>query len=210
MNSTTEKPKRTKGRKSATEAARLLYLYGEGDGVRILDVKELSAKSGVHEVTIRGCVKEWQNELEETLRSSSKLGPANSLSVPSETMEAHRSDVDFIRQRLDKAKSELSALPSIVADLRSLIESIHGDEDKIDTLIQLFDRYLRLSMNEKSLTKLFMDLKALWDAKSGVDSLKNIQEATAKAVSIAASKQSEPSPQQEGVVPVGGVFSKRG
>lgn len=205
MSITAERPKK-KGTKPATEAARALFLYGEGDGVRILSIKELVAKTGLNRQTIQNHLPKWQAEADEMLRATTKLGSPNSLSVPSETLDSHREDISYLRQRLDKAKAELSALPDMIQDLRRLIDSCAADSDQIETMIQLFDRYIRLSMNEKSLTKLFMDLKTMWDAKSGVDSLKNIQEATAKSASIAALKN-EPSPDQGSSNPGGaGVF----
>lgn len=193
--------------KPATEAARQLFLYGEGDGVRVLEVKDLIAKTGLSRQTIQNHLPKWQQEVGEVLQSTSKLASPNSLSLSSETLEAHKADIAFIRKQLDESKSEIERLPVIISDLEGLVQQFVDDSDKA---IVLLDRYLRTSMNKKSLTKRFVELKLLWDSKSGVDSLKNIQEATAKAVSIASAK-SEPSEQQEGVVPVsGGVFSKRG
>jgi len=207
---TLDKPKtKPKGTRVTTEYARQLFLYGEGDGVRVIDVKELIKRSGVCENTIRNRMPEWQKELEDSLRSSSKLGLATTLSVPDEVMTFHHADNEFIRTRLDKTKSELTALPSIIADLRSIISEFVSDPDKYDEALTVFNQYIRLSMNEKSLTKLFIDLKKLWDEKVGLDSLKAIQEATGKAQALASAK-TEPSPNPgEAVQVAGGVFRRR-
>lgn len=212
MNGTLSKPRKTfeKG-KAATESAKRMWLYGEGDGIRILDIQELVKKSGVCRSTIQNHMPKWKEELDTILKASSKLASPNILSLPNETLEKHKEDIDFIRGRLDKAKSELTALPSIISDLRDLVSQFISDEDKYDQAITLLDRYLRMSMNEKSLTKLFIDLKNVHDQKCGIDSLKAIQEATGKAASVAALKAENPSPQNpEGIqVVANGVFKRR-
>ena len=192
--------------KTSTAMARQFFLYGDGDGKRIVDTTELCKITGTSRPTLSKYLPAWEKEAEEMLRSTTKLGSPNILSLPQETLEKHKEDVDFIRLRLEKTKSELTQLPSIIAELKEFVWSL---DDK-DAAIQLFDRYLRLSMNEKSLTKHFVDLKRLWDEKVGLDSLKAIQEATGKAVSIAASKNTA-NEGEAGVVPVeNGVFQRRG
>lgn len=202
-----EKPKVK--RKASTEAARQMFLYGEGDGVRIVDVQELAKKTGASDQTIRMRIPEWQAELENILVGTSKLGSPNILSLPNETLEKHREDVEFFRARLDKAKTELTALPSIISELKDLVHQFASDESKFDEALALMDRTLRLWANEKSLTKLVIDLKTIHDSKCGLDSLKSIQEATAKSASIAALKATPEEVKENGVVPVGsGVFQR--
>lgn len=209
---TLDRPKVKKVRKSSTEAARQMYLYGEGDGIRVIDVMELSKLSGASDQTIRMRLPEWQAELEVLLAKSSKLASPNNLSIislPEETLEGHRDDIIFFRGRLDKCKAELTALPSIISELKEITRQFASDPDTFDQAIALLDRTLRLWANEKSLTKLVIDLKNIHDQKCGLDSLKSIQESTSKAIALAQAK--EPSPQEQGMVPVAsGVFKRRG
>lgn len=199
---------KSKGTHPGTELARQAFLY-QG----VTEIKDLAELSGKAECTIRGHMEKWVAEREETLKNANPLVPINLLSVPDEVLEAHKADLSFIRQRLDETKREITQLDSIIANLEKIVNQISsnfGDSSETDKLLRLFDKYLRLSMNKKSLDKHFMDLKSMWDSKSGVDSLKNIQESTAKAVSLANAK-SAPSEQEtvkENVVN-DGVFRKR-
>lgn len=202
--------KRKGGVKPAVEVARLLFLHGAGDGRRVLEVKELSDQTGLHPNTIRRWIPDWEKENSQIVTADSKLGSANVLSLPNEVVEKHKQQTEFILKRMEEVMQEIETLGETIAKLESLVDTIAQQADKPDTVIALFDRYLRLCMNRKSLIKLFTDLKRLWDEKVGLDSLKNIQEATAKAVSIASAKSETPS-DETGVVPAsGGVFSKRG
>ena len=211
MLGTKDRPTKRNAENVSTAAAKQMFMYGCGDGVRVLEVSELVKLSGVSRTTLGKHMPKWQAEFEETLRNTTKIASPNILSLPNETLEKHKEDIDFIRGRLDKAKSELTALPSIISDLRDLVSQFISDEDKYDQAITLLDRYLRMSMNEKSLTKLFIDLKNVHDQKCGIDSLKAIQEATGKAASVAALKNENPSPEisTSTQVVANGVFRRR-
>jgi hypothetical protein len=204
------KPKKGKLKDPATEAARQLFLYGSGDGVRILEISELSKATGASIHTIRNWMPEWLLEMEDSLKSTSKLASPTSLSVPDEVLEDHKSDLAFFRANLDILKKEHDSLDMVLDQMYQFSSDVVRDEDKLDQFIAIFDRYCRMCMNRKNLMSQIVKIKELWDSKIGVDSLKNIQEATAKAVSVANAK-SEPSPTQdvkENVVN-GGVFRKR-
>lgn len=181
-----------KGTKPATEVARQLFLYGEGDGIRILDNRTLAEKSGLHPETLRKWLPKWTEEFEEKLKGTSKIGSVNALSLPDEVFEHHKADNEFIRKRLDKAKFELEQLPQIIENLSLIVTQASTDPEKIDIMMAMLDKYIRFSMNEKSLTKLFMDLKNLWDSKVGLDSLKAIQESVAKAQAKSATAEDKP------------------
>lgn len=196
--------------KPATAAARQMFIYGEGDGVRVLEVKELAEKAGVSEQTIREHLPHWQDEVEENLRKDSKLGSTTTLSLPDETLEKHKLDTEFIRKRLDEVSAEIEALTPIISNLERIVDQISQISEDGDKVIALFDRYLRLCMNRKSLIKLFTDLKRLWDEKVGLDSLKAVQEAVAKSVGVAQAKSSEPSVETNAVKVVHGVFKMKG
>lgn len=197
------KPKTRPAKKAGVELARQAFIY-QG----ITDTGELAKAGNVSKNTIWNHINAWKDEREQMLAKQSGIGLQTSLSVPSETLEKHKEDINFIRKRLDKSKSDLDNLPEIVSDLREIVKQFASDPDKLDDALHLLDKFLRISANEKAQTKLFMDLKTLWDAKSGVDSLKNIQEAAGKAVAVASAKSGD-EPVKEEIVSVGGVFGKR-
>lgn len=193
MNAVASKPRL----RSHTEAAKQMFLHGEGDGVRVVEIPELARKSGCSQSILRMRLPEWQAEYEAIIKQSSKLsavGTQNVLSLPSEVFEHHNGDLSFIRERLDKLKAELTALPSMISDLRTMISEFAADPEKIDEALTLLDKYLRTSANEKRLLGMFSDIKKLWDSKVGLDSIKSIAEAHAKAMKPT-EKAEEPSPE---------------
>lgn len=195
---------------SKTLAARQMFLYGEGDGVRITSIPELSAKSGVTQLTLRKWLPTWNEELEETLRKTTKLASPTILSLSHEILEDHKADISFFRTNLDILKAEHDSLDTALDEMLQFCRNFEGDEAKFDQFIKIFDRYCRLSMNKKGLMSQIMKIKELWDSKSGVDSLKSVQEATAKAISVASAKSA---PDEDGSdaprVVSGDVFRKR-
>lgn len=194
MNTTIERPARAKGTKAATEAARMMFLYGEGDGVRILDVQELAKRSGVHHMTIRTRMPEWQKELEEKLKSTSKLGSVGELSVAPEIYEKNSKDVSFIRARMDEIMTEVEDLGPITLKLEDLVGQFTGEGKEFDKALVLLDKYLRFCMNRKSLMKLFTELKTSWNHEVGLDAIKAIQISHAKALKPT-EKPEDPSPE---------------
>lgn len=211
MLGTKDRPTKRNAENVSTAAAKQMFMYGCGDGVRVLEISELVKLSGVSRTTLGKHMPKWQAEFEETLRNTTKLASPNILSLPNETLEKHKVQTEFILARMEEVMAEIEGLGPIISNLERIVDQIAQISEDSDKVISLFDRYLRLCMNRKSLIKLFTDLKRLWDEKVGLDSLKAIQEATGKAASVAALKAGDPSPQNpEGIqVVANGVFRRR-
>lgn len=187
-----EKPDpKLKGTMPEIAAARISFLFGNGGGVPVQNTKELARLHNLSEKTIRKYVPTWLKESEEkaakvnneVLGLSLSNGP---LSVPPETLVASNKDTDFLRKRLDDLKNEIENIDKTVNWLEKILNSFDNDEKEF--LSTAFQFYLRTSANKQSLTKQYLAVHTRWTAVAGVDSIREIQVAGAKAVSVAQAK----------------------
>ena len=170
--------------KTGLKAARLAFLYGEGDGKPVVNVQRLCEISGCREQAVRRHVHTWLREKEDLVSKGSQTSLALHLSA--ETLQLHKSDVSALRLELDSCKNEMRNLTPIIETIGGLIE--HLTEDDRENALALFDRYLRASLNKTNVTKRFLALQSQWTKLSGVDSLMTIQETGAKALTLARAK----------------------
>ena len=170
----------------ATDIARQYFLYGKGDGERILDVGTLAEMVGLHPSTIRNHIKSWIAESEIILASSSDMGSQFLLSAV--TLKAHEQDIAFIRTRMDEVKTEIDTLDDIVDRLESIVDRVLDVASKCEDLkdfdpnniVNLVDSYLKTSLRKKNLMSTLLELKRVWDAKAGLDSHLDIAVTSAK------------------------------
>lgn len=94
--------------KLSSEIARELFLYGPAGGKRVTSVKALSTASGASERAIYEHLPSWRRESEELAASGKESGFVLSLSTSA--LEAHKSDVDFLRREVDRLKLHLRLL----------------------------------------------------------------------------------------------------
>lgn len=200
---TVERPKsvRRPAKKPGVEIARQAFIY-QG----VTDTAELAQAGGISKNTVWNHIETWKEEREQMLAKQSGLGVAIELSVDPKNYDINTKDVEFIRKRMDELQIEVESHGPIIDKLEQLLESVNEFQDKPDIALGLFDKYLRLCMNKKSLIKHFLDLKTVWNKEVGIDAMRSVAEATSKAVSIASAKQ-DPSPQPGTTEPKGkGVF----
>lgn len=94
--------------KLSTEIAREAFLYGPAGGKRITSVKALVEHSGASERAIHAHMPKWKRESEQLAVNGSESGFVLSLSTSA--LEAHKSDVEFLRLELDRLKAHLRTL----------------------------------------------------------------------------------------------------
>lgn len=94
--------------KHTTERARLLYLYGGDDGVRITCVRELESASNASQRTIREHLPTWR--LQAQNMAENRLNSHSSLSLRPETLTNHANNVEFLSLELEKLKAKLRLL----------------------------------------------------------------------------------------------------
>ena len=165
-----------RGNKSEVELARQACLYGEGDGKPVMNVKRLAEIAGVHESTIWRHMPKWQKEREEILAkaNNSSLG----IHLSAKELESHKSDMELLRKEINQVKWELDEFDDNIEKLEGLVErmtdTVSADPLMVGQLLQMFDKYLRFSLNKQNLRKQFLALQKQWTGLSGIEGLMDV------------------------------------
>ena len=197
--------------KHETEIARQLFLYGAGDGKRILSVNGLIKATGLSVDTINRHMPKWKKESEEMLSGSSDCGLA--LRLSKETLNDHNLDMIHLRSDINSIKFEMENLDNMIEKLQNICENFSLNSENGDDAIKLFDRYLRASLNKMSLRGQFLAAEKRWVELSGIVALTDIQITKEKALATGRAKLKLKAEESEAgmkpVVPVThGVFSR--
>lgn len=172
--------------KSQVVAARQLFLYGNGDGKRIIGAGALAEASGVHIETIRRWMPRWQKEYEEMLSHTSEGGLAIRLSA--DDMRNHSKDMDFLRNDLNSIKWEMDNLDETIAQLEGICNNFALNSENGERALAIFDSYLRASLNKSNLRRQFLTTQKQWAEMVGVVDLKDIQVTAQKALETGRAK----------------------
>lgn len=153
--------------------ARLAYLYGVGnEGIPLRKVERLLEIAQCHGDTLRKKMSQWDQEMEEIAKTMA-TNPL-SFGLSEDVIEAHRADVEFLRNQMDSLKSEHDSLHEITANLEDLLERLTFARDfpatDAEKAFKLLDRYLATSANRKNLLSLFMATQKRWMESGGVQS----------------------------------------
>jgi DNA-binding transcriptional MerR regulator len=195
--------------RSETRYARQLFLHGDGSGGPVRNIPRLSKLSGVTDETIRKYLPEWEKESAELLASSSAVGLAITLSE--KNLEQLTKDSIFIRNQLDKLKSELENLQKMGQKLEKWLDNFR--EGDVETALKIFDSWQRTCGQESALRSQFVAMKRLWDEKIGADALRDVALTAQKEVAKGQAKmrikemEAEKLPETPRVV-TGGVFAR--
>lgn len=173
-------------KKPAVESARQLFLYGAGDGKRVLSTQALAVAVGVHEQTIRAHMGSWQKEAEELISNTSENGLALALSKA--TLEDHKKDLLHLRNDVDSIKFEMNSLDDVIETLSGICENFSLNSDNGDKALSLFDRYIKASLNKSHLRGQFLAAEKRWAAASGIEAVADISVTAAKAMSVGKAK----------------------
>lgn len=162
----------------ATETARQLFLYGAGDGKRVLNTAKLAKLSGVHVETIRRNMPGWLKEAEEMLAGSSECGLG--LKLSREVLDSNTKDLHFLRDQINQVKFELTQLETVTERLADWLDKFTGDE--LETALRIFNDWQRSCASKQALRTQFVALKKLWDEKSAIDGLRDVSLAREKEI----------------------------
>lgn len=205
-----------KGCRKTLEIARQACLYGEGDGRPVMNVKRLMELADVSEKTILKHLPSWQKEREELAANSSPQALALSLSA--KELHLHECDMKTLRKEINQVKWELDTFDDNVEKLEALVERLTdvaaGDPLAVGQVLQMFDKYLRFSLNKQNLRKQFLALQKQWTGLSGVEGLMDValvreREMEKGRVKIALKKEGvEAEPRNVGPT-TGAVFVRR-
>jgi hypothetical protein len=199
------------GLKSEVVAARQLYLYGAGDGKRVISVQALVKATGLHEQTIGKHMPGWQKEAEEILMNSNETGLGLSLSA--KELSLHKSDMCHLRQQIQQVKWELDTIESITSKLEGWMDKFNGEDGEQDKALRILEAWQRNCGQKSSLRGQFLSLQKQWTSLSGVVDLKDIQVTKEKAIAVGKAKLDIKKLENESGVrdvgnPLSGVFKR--
>lgn len=211
---------RVKVKSPGVHAARQAFLYGCGDGRRVLRVEDLAEIGGVHPETVRRHLPAWQAEAEDILAKSSESGI--SLRLSKLALAKFESDRDFIRKQIDTQLAEIQDLPKLQDTLLNLVRRIAecGNPDAGEQAAALLGRFFDLVANRKAMEAHLLKLQAHWSKMAGIESLQAVAETREKTLATGRAKlalrreeaEGEPGPEGARVASPasgGGVFAKR-
>lgn len=196
--------------KSETQIARQLYLFGAGDGKRVLSVKALCAATGLSVDTIGRHMPAWRKESEELLSGASDCGLA--LHLSKENSILFESTMTALSVEIKKVMFELKTHEKITAKLEDWLDKF--DEDDKDNALRILEAWQRNCGQISNLRSQFLALQKQFAALSGVVDLKDIQVTREKTLATGRAKLDlKREENQAGVrdltAPVSGVFARR-
>jgi hypothetical protein len=172
--------------KSETQIARQLFLYGAGDGKRVIGVKALCEATGLHEQTIGKHLPKWQKEAEEILLNSKESGLGLALSA--KDLQLHEKDMSHLRNLVEANKWEMARVDEITAKLEGWMDKFSGDDGEQDKALRILELWMRTCGQKSSLQSQFLALQKQWTSLSGVVDLKDVQVTKEKALATGRAK----------------------
>ena len=202
--------------------ARLLFLYGSGDGHRVLRPDRLAEMVGCHPESIRKHLPGWEAEAEAILAKTGENGLG--LRLNAETLKKHESDKAFIREQIDSQVAEIQALPVLEKQLLSIADACAKSQSAPETaeaVLALVQSFVGLHGSRKAAEAHLLKLQSHWAKMAGIESLQAVAETREKTLATGRAKLALRREEAEGAAgdgsqarPVGsgaagGVFAKR-
>jgi len=210
------------GKTPEVREARRLYLYGGGDGRRVLNVATLAEAAGCHAETVRRWLPTWEAEAESILTNTPENGLVMRLNA--ETLAKHESDCMKIRSCIDAQLAELERLPRLEKQLLSIAGACaksQNDAGAAEAVLALVQSFIGLHGGRKAGELHLLKLQAHWSKMSGIESLQSVAETREKTLASGRAKlrlraeeaQGQAGPDGARVIgsggSAGGVFAKR-
>lgn len=164
--------------KTETKQARQLFLYGDGDGVRVINAEELAKRSGVHVGTIYRNLPQWEKEWEEILTGKNERTLAIALSA--EQLQLHKSCIKTLEDQIRQCSWELEQFDEITSRLESICENFSLNTENGDAALRLLENYLASRGAKDALRKTFMAMHKHYTDLTGVRDLLDVQATAAK------------------------------
>lgn len=172
---------------AGVEVARQAFLYGQGDGIPVVNVKRLAEIGDVTEATINRWMPGWLKQREEILVSSgsSDFG----LVLSGETLTQHRKNTEFLKEQHDSLAAELKLIPKLHEFLEKVLDAfVSAPEKDYDQALKLFNAYHRNAGNARSIQSQFIAVQRAWKENAGIDSLQAVAEAREKTLATGRAK----------------------
>ena len=171
---------------ATTAHARQLFLYGNGDGKRIVNTRKLAELSGVHPETLRVYLPKCEKELEEMLAGAGGNGLV--LRLREEDLNLHKQVLACIENQVKQCIWELETFDKIVASLESICDNFSLNTDNGDAALRLLENYLTARGTKADLRRQLLALHKHYTDQTGITSLLDIQTAAAKALETGRAK----------------------
>jgi hypothetical protein len=212
----------SKGGSPEVREARRLFLFGGGDGRRVLRVETLAEMAGCHVQSIRRWLPAWEAEAEKMSASSSDFGLEMRLNA--ETLAKHESDCLHIRRKIDAQLAELERLPALEKQLLSIADACarsQNDAGAAEAVLSLVQSFIGLHGSRKAGEIHLIKLQSHWSKMAGIESLQSVAETREKTLASGRAKLRLRAEEAQGMAgpdgarvigsggSAGGVFAKR-
>ena len=202
--------------------ARRLFLFGNGDGKRVLNVERLAAAAGCRIESIRRHLGAWEVEAEEMAAKGSENGLV--LRLNAETLKKHEADKAFIRRQIDSQVVEIERFPVLEKQLLSIADACaksQSDAGTAEAVLSLVQSFVALHGSRKAGEMHLLKLQSHWSKMAGVESLQAVAETREKTLATGRAKLALRREDAEGMAgdgsgarlagsgAAGGVFAKR-
>ena len=198
--------------KHETEIARQLFLYGAGDGKRLMSVKSLVEATGLHEATINRHMPKWKKESEQLLSGTHECGLA--LSLSKESLKDHERDMLHLRNLVEANKFQQTEIDDVTEKLEGWMDKFSGSPDDQDKALRILELWVRTCGQKSILISQFLALQKQWTSLSGIVDLKEVQITREKTMAVGRAKMKLKSEENSGETGLkaptarGGIFAR--
>lgn len=167
--------------KSATRAARTAYLYGQGDGKRIVSVRKLCELFDLTENTVKRHVKEWDREFAAMASESTELGAAMALNA--ETLAFHKATTENLQSYIVETKQLIKTLPEVSERLEEMLAQLLNAKPRdYKACCEVFKSLCSSMLSKQASQKHLIALQKAWKENAGIDALQDVSTHREKAL----------------------------
>tara|TARA_R110000764_G_scaffold35204_1_gene78703 strand:- start:948 stop:1601 length:654 start_codon:yes stop_codon:yes gene_type:complete len=156
--------------KAAAAIAKQMFIYGDKNGLPVLDCVILGEIVGLAPDTIKKRMPAWVKEREAHLqrRVDNPLG----FILDQRTVEKNIKDGDFLRAQSDELMAEAGNCQDIGAEVLELLQDLAeasglGEKDH-EKLMVMFDAYFKTTANRQRILVQYLAVQKRWQEVSGV------------------------------------------
>jgi DNA-binding transcriptional regulator YhcF (GntR family) len=174
--------------KPGTEAARAAFLYGTGDGERVLSVRELVKIGGVEANTIRRHLPAWEKEYLQMVAGES--GKGFQLYLSPDDIKTHLRNIQDFKRLDAEIQQEIDELPKAIKHLRGMLDWFkeNGSTGDVLEMKVLIESYIRTGLARKTRLKERLEVNARWNKLTGIEDLIDAAGAREKAMQTGRAK----------------------
>lgn len=204
------------------EAARQLFLYGDKDGVRVLEALEIAKRVGCHPSSVWRHIKDWTAEFESMLIRGNDFSQLqaraneNELNreLRNEDVEKFKSDLLWVTKQTESLRKEVDNTEKIEEICYSWLKNSDISEKGEDAFLAMAEKFFSAVHTKSKLRSQWIAMEKEWVRMSGIEGKMEIVQNAEKARAIGRVKidlKREETEQTPGLKvakkPVGGIFA---